>query len=136
MESMASYYFAVSLLEVFWNLLSEVQLSLEKFDDQVLTNNALKQCNITWHTPAADSFIHGMCPGLGLKVALLPATTVCRLCGEEEREWYVWHQRTARSQEDKKRAAEKAGMWFLKRQQNMEHNKLKGIEWLRYLCSA
>ena len=112
-----------------------MQQSLKTFDDQVLVNNALQQCNIVWEPPTTDSFIHGMCLHLGLTVTLLPSTAVCRLC-KENGEQYVWHQKGARGQEDKRRVAEKVGVWFLKERLNLEQGELKGLEWLRHLYSG
>lgn len=113
-----------------------MQLLLESFDDQVVINNALKKCNILWWKPNPHSNVYGMCKGLGVRVALLPATAICRKCMRNE-QYYVWHQKGARRQEDKKRVAKEGGVWFLKWEQlDQDKSQLKGIEWLRYLYTA
>ena len=108
-----------------------VQQSVGKFDDQVVINTALNSCGIAWSSPERGSCILGVCRDLDLRVSLLPESVVCRWC-RKRRGFYVWHQKGARGQEDKRRVAEDGGMWFLKRNLN-EKRELKGTEWLRFL---
>ena len=107
-----------------------MQLSLEKYDDQVVVNNALDQCGITWrlHQP----YVVGRCQQQNLSVVLLPTSAVCRKC-KEKGAYYVRHQKGARGQEDKRRIAGEGGVWFLKQGQDLNAGELKGIDWLRYL---
>lgn len=110
-----------------------MQLLMETFDDQVLINSALKQCSILWQKSSTDSYVRGICQNLGLRVALLPAAAVCRQCVTNG-QYYVWHQKGARRQEDKKMVAKKGGVWFL--QLNLDQSELTGIEWLTYLHAS
>lgn len=113
-----------------------MQLLLESFDDQVVINNALKKCSILWQKPNLHSYVYGMCKDLGVRVTLLPASAVCRRC-MSNKQYYVWHQKGARRQEDKKRIAKEGGVWFLKWEQlDLDQSQLKGVEWLRYLYTA
>ena len=121
--------------ETFWNLLSDVQYTLGSFDDQVIINTALSQCGIVWSSKSSDSYIYGTCHrNSDLRVSLLPTSAVCRNCKRHGGE-YVWHQKGARGQEDKRKIAEGGGMWLLKPGRDLNQGELKGVEWLRYLYS-
>ena len=105
---------------------------MRRIDDQVVINNARKNCGIVWSSTGKDSGMLGVCRDMDFKVSLLPRSVVCRKCKKiTGGSFYVWHQTSARGQAGKKKIAKAAGMWFLKR--NLDESELKGTEWLRYL---
>lgn len=114
--------------------MSEVQPSLNVFDDQVLINHAFNHCHIHWQPPTKDGFIVGQCEASGLKVAIIPNSVVCRRC-VEGRHYAVWHQKSSRKQDVKKSKAEEGRKWFLREDwENIDHTNLKGLEWLRQIA--
>lgn len=123
--------------ELFWDVVHDTHLSLHTFDDQVLINNALQDCNIDWKSPTIKgTAIHGVCRNFDLKVAILSETAVCRRCTNREG-FAVWHKNGARGQEEKKRLAKEYGLWFLKRDwKTLNHSELKGHEWLQLISAT
>lgn len=114
--------------------MSELQPSLNVFDDQVLINYAFKQCQIRWQSPTQDGFIVGECKASGLKVTIMPSSVVCRRCVEGGH-YAVWHQKGSRRQEVKKSKAEEGRKWFLREDwKTIDHTNLKGLEWLRLIA--
>ena len=117
--------------EEYWNFLS--MLNIENTDDQFIINTAFDKCGIKWNEK--QSSIIGRCSnGVNLTVSLVSNIEICRSCGKENNQYFVWHQLAEKKQKSKKKYAIKERVWFLKKKYNHAID-LKGLEWLHFLNS-
>lgn len=116
----------------------------QSFSDQERLNYGLKLLHIQWeqfdqsHVDNLVSSIEGVSDN-GLKVTLIPQSTVCRsTCNLARRSSYtVWHKGGARDGRSKKNGASAGYVWFLVNnwKQICKHDNVIGIEWLNCISS-
>lgn len=117
------------------------ELPGKKQDDQVRTNEAFKQLNISWSTNDNCSWKHRTrCTYLGdehskeLKVTLLSSDMICRSCNKMNiNKYYVWHNHSSRNGTKKEEKAKKDNVWYLRNNWRilLDNSKYKGIELIK-----
>ena len=146
MDSITLYYSSASI-EKYWRAMSRLSANStdytlnEKmkerisYDDQVRLNYALLMLNPVWEKRTREKTqdkLKRATTASGFTVTLLLNSIVCRVKCEKELQskYYLWHQH-AGSKDSKSKKADKADLWFLRRNWESITTTATREQWLK-----
>ena len=123
---------------MFWDAVHKLDNKHE--DDQIRTNQALYNLNISW-TQCRD-LSHCKIEGktkMGLTVTLLSHDILCRSCDRQNiQQYYIWHGHSNRNESGKEKVAKRGHAWFLRKdwEYTFEHSGHKATHLIDQIIAS